>query len=80
GESGCGKSTLARQLTMIEPPCGGHVSIDGREVAGADRETLAALRRRVQMVFQTPVASLKPRKTVEETLAEPLAIYTRLTA
>lgn len=80
GESGCGKSTLARQLTMIEPPSAGHLSIDGRDVAGADRETVAALRRRVQMVFQNPFASLNPRKTVEQTLAEPLAINTRLTA
>ena len=80
GESGCGKSTLARQLTMIETPTSGHLTIDGREVARADRQTLADLRRRVQMVFQNPFASLNPRKTVEQTLAEPLAINTRLGA
>ena len=76
GESGCGKSTLARQLTMIEPPTSGRLLVDGEDVAGADRAKVAALRRRVQMVFQNPFASLNPRKTVEQTLGEPLAINT----
>ncbi|WP_322055502.1 dipeptide ABC transporter ATP-binding protein, partial [Paraburkholderia bannensis] len=80
GESGCGKSTLARQLTMIEPPTSGTLTIDGEDVANASGAQIAALRRRVQMVFQNPFASLNPRKTVEQTLGEPLAINTRLTA
>jgi len=80
GESGCGKSTLARQLTMIEAPTSGTLSIDGRDVALDDRAEAAALRRQVQMVFQNPFASLNPRKTVEQTLAEPLVINTRLDA
>lgn len=80
GESGCGKSTLARQLTMIETPTSGRLLIDGRDVAQADRAERAALRRRVQMVFQNPFASLNPRKTVEATLAEPLIVNTRLSA
>ncbi|WP_028223696.1 peptide ABC transporter ATP-binding protein [Paraburkholderia oxyphila] len=80
GESGCGKSTLARQLTMIEPPTAGKLTIDGEDVAHANGEKIAALRRRVQMVFQNPFASLNPRKTVEQTLGEPLAINTQLTA
>jgi dipeptide transport system ATP-binding protein len=80
GESGCGKSTLARQLTMIEAPTSGTLSIDGRDVALDDRTAAAALRRQVQMVFQNPFASLNPRKTVEQTLAEPLAINTGLHA
>ncbi|MEM5452406.1 peptide ABC transporter ATP-binding protein [Paraburkholderia guartelaensis] len=80
GESGCGKSTLARQLTMIEPPTAGKLTIDGEDVAHANAAKIAALRRRVQMVFQNPFASLNPRKTVEQTLGEPLAINTRLTA
>ena len=78
GESGCGKSTLARQLTMIETPSAGRLLIDGEDVAHADRATAALLRRRVQMVFQNPYASLNPRKTVEDTLGEPLAINTKL--
>ena len=80
GPSGCGKSTLARQLTMIETPTAGSLVIDGKNVAGANRETVADLRRRVQMVFQNPFASLNPRKTVEQTLAEPLEINASLTA
>jgi len=80
GESGCGKSTLARQLTMIEPPSAGRLLIDGDDVAHAECARIAALRRRVQMVFQNPYASLNPRKTVEDTLAEPLAINTKLAA
>ncbi len=78
GESGCGKSTLARQLTMIETPTSGRLLIDGCDVAQADRAQRAALRRRVQIVFQNPFASLNPRKTVEATLAEPLIVNTSL--
>jgi dipeptide transport system ATP-binding protein len=80
GESGCGKSTLARQLTMIEPPTSGRLVVEGYDVAGGSKERIMALRRNVQMVFQNPFASLNPRKTVEQTLGEPLAINTALTA
>jgi dipeptide transport system ATP-binding protein len=80
GESGCGKSTLARQLTMIESPTAGRLVIEGDDVTGAGTAQIAALRRRVQMVFQNPFASLNPRKTVEETLGEPLVINTPMTA
>jgi len=78
GESGCGKSTLARQLTMIETPTAGSLLIDGRDVAHDGHAAARALRRQVQMVFQNPYASLNPRKTVEQTLGEPLAINTSL--
>ncbi len=80
GESGCGKSTLARQLTMIEAPTSGRLLIDGEDVANASRAKVADLRQRVQMVFQNPFASLNPRKTVEQTLGEPLAINTKLSS
>ncbi len=80
GESGCGKSTLARQLTMIETPTSGRLLIDGCDVAQADRAQRASLRRRVQIVFQNPFASLNPRKTVNATLAEPLIVNTSLNA
>jgi dipeptide transport system ATP-binding protein len=80
GESGCGKSTLARQLTMVESPTSGQLLIDGMDVARATHAQLAALRKRVQMVFQNPFASLNPRKTVEQTLDEPLVINTALSA
>ncbi len=78
GESGCGKSTLARQLTLIEPPTAGALFIDGQDAAAADTAALKRLRRRVQMVFQNPYASLNPRKTIAAALAEPLAINTPL--
>ncbi len=80
GESGCGKSTLARQLVMIERPTRGTLTIEGIDVAHAERATLAALRPRVQMVFQNPYASLNPRQTIAATLAEPLEINTPLDA
>jgi len=74
GESGCGKSTLARQVTMIEQPTAGSLSVDGEDVATADKRTLKRLRPRVQMVFQNPFASLNPRKKVGTLLEEPLAL------
>ncbi|PMS20088.1 dipeptide ABC transporter ATP-binding protein [Trinickia dabaoshanensis] len=80
GESGCGKSTLARQLTMIEPPTSGRLLVEGEDVAGANAAQLAGFRRRVQMVFQNPFASLNPRKTVEQTLSEPLVINAQMSA
>ncbi len=76
GESGCGKSTLARQLTLIEPPTAGALLLDGQDAAGVGRAALKPLRRRVQMVFQNPYASLNPRKTIAQSLAEPLVINT----
>jgi dipeptide transport system ATP-binding protein len=78
GESGCGKSTLARQLTLIESPTAGALFIDGQDAAKANAQGIAALRRRVQMVFQNPYASLNPRKTIAAALAEPLTINTPL--
>ena len=80
GESGCGKSTLARQLTLIEPPTSGALLLDGQDAATASAAQLKALRRRVQMVFQNPFASLNPRKTIASALAEPLLINTTLSA
>jgi dipeptide transport system ATP-binding protein len=80
GESGCGKSTLARMMAMIEPPTAGELTIDGRKVVGADKETLLQLRPKVQMVFQDPYGSLNPRKQVGRILEEPLEINTDLGA
>ncbi|MDP5009580.1 MAG: ATP-binding cassette domain-containing protein, partial [Glaciimonas sp.] len=78
GESGCGKSTLARQITMIEPPTGGELWMDGANIAHADSATLKRVRPLVQMVFQNPYASLNPRKKVSAMLEEPLIINTNL--
>ncbi len=80
GESGCGKSTLARALTMIETPTAGRLLIDGADAAAQGGAKNPALRRRVQMVFQNPYASLNPRKTIAAALAEPLLINTALGA
>jgi dipeptide transport system ATP-binding protein len=78
GESGCGKSTLARQITMIEPPTGGELWMDGVNLAHADRAMKKRVRPLVQMVFQNPYASLNPRKKVGAMLEEPLIINTKL--
>lgn len=78
GESGCGKSTLARQLTLIEEPSSGSLKIAGQEVAGATKEQRKQLRRDVQMVFQSPYASLNPRQKIGDQLGEPLLINTSL--
>ncbi|WP_406293167.1 ATP-binding cassette domain-containing protein [Embleya sp. NBC_00888] len=67
GESGCGKSTLAGVLVGLRTPTAGHVRYDGQDV-GARRSK--DLRRRIQMVFQDPVASLNPRRRVRSVLAE----------
>ncbi len=77
GESGCGKSTLARLVTLIERPTSGRLLLDGVDAADADRGTLKALRRTVQIVFQDPYGSLNPRRKVGAILEEPLAINTR---
>lgn len=80
GESGCGKSTLARALTLIEEPSSGSLQIAGQEVAGADKAERKQLRKDVQMVFQSPYASLNPRQKIGDQLAEPLLINTKLSA
>jgi dipeptide transport system ATP-binding protein len=78
GESGCGKSTLARALTLIEEPSSGSLQIAGTEVTGASKSERKQLRRDVQMVFQSPYASLNPRQKIGDQLAEPLLINTSL--
>jgi dipeptide transport system ATP-binding protein len=80
GESGCGKSTLARQLTLIEEPTSGVLKLDGRDVAHATSAERREARRRVQIVFQNPYASLNPRKKIGAILGEPLKINTALSA
>ncbi len=70
GESGCGKSTLARVCALMEPPTSGSVSVAGK-LAGRDRQL------QNQMVFQNPFGSLNPRRTVGDTLVEPLTINRR---
>jgi dipeptide transport system ATP-binding protein len=80
GESGCGKSTLARALTLIEQPTAGALTIDGLDATHASGAQLKQLRRRVQMVFQNPYASLNPRKRIGQMLDEPLLLNTSANA
>lgn len=79
GESGCGKSTLARSLTLIETPSAGELWLAGEKVNTANKPD-AALRQRVQMVFQNPYGSLNPRKTIQQMLEEPLLLNTKLSS
>ncbi|MCX4986217.1 ABC transporter ATP-binding protein [Streptomyces sp. NBC_00572] len=75
GESGSGKSTLARVLAHAHPADTGRILLDGRDVTRPGRIELHSVRRRVQMVFQDPYASLNPRMTVGEIVAEPLRAF-----
>ncbi len=75
GESGCGKSTLARAILRLVPIHGGSLQLDGLDYTRADGRDLTAVRRAVRMVFQDPLASLNPRRTVLEAVREPLDIF-----
>lgn len=72
GESGSGKSTLGRSVLNLIAPAGGSVQFDGVQLVGLDHTQMRPLRRRMQMIFQDPYASLNPRMTIYDTLAEPL--------
>jgi peptide/nickel transport system ATP-binding protein len=78
GESGCGKSSLARALVGLERPRSGRVRFDGTELTALAPRRWRPLRRRFQLVFQDPFASLDPRWTVGAIVAEPLAIHERM--
>ena len=75
GESGSGKSTIGRSLLRLVPVTGGTVTFDGTDVTALEGRALKDMRRRMQMIFQDPFASLNPRMTVFDTLAEPLLLH-----
>ena len=75
GESGSGKSSLGRSLLRLVPISGGQVTFDGVDITGLKGAALKNLRRRMQMIFQDPFASLNPRMSVFDTLAEPLLLH-----
>ncbi|MEF2547593.1 oligopeptide/dipeptide ABC transporter ATP-binding protein [Aurantimonas sp. E1-2-R+4] len=72
GESGCGKSTLARLMVGLDLPTAGRITLDGRDLVAEARRDRRALARQVQYVFQDPVASLNPRKTIRTIIEAPL--------
>lgn len=78
GESGCGKSTLGRLLTMIEVPTAGELYWNGRDLLQADCQAQILRRKKIQIIFQNPYASLNPRKKISQILEEPLIINTDL--
>nr|WP_279631758.1 oligopeptide/dipeptide ABC transporter ATP-binding protein [Rathayibacter sp. VKM Ac-2760] len=75
GESGCGKSTLGRSIVRLHPIDSGRILLSDDDISGGRKDMLASVRRRVQMVFQDPYASLDPRMTVRSIIAEPLEIH-----
>ncbi|HKX08655.1 MAG TPA: oligopeptide/dipeptide ABC transporter ATP-binding protein [Stellaceae bacterium] len=75
GESGCGKSTAGRSVLRLVEPDGGRVRFKGEDVLTAGAAQLRQLRREMQIVFQDPYSSLNPRRTIGQTLAEPMAVH-----
>ncbi len=75
GESGCGKSTLARTVIGLYPPTSGTVTYRGERIDTLNAKQMLPYRQRMQMIFQDPYASLNPRKSVRQTLEEPLRFH-----
>lgn len=75
GESGCGKSTTARLILRLLDPTAGEIYFDGKEIHAMSRQEIRAVRKDMQIVFQDPYASLNPRMTVRQIVAEPLIVH-----
>lgn len=78
GESGCGKSTTGRLISRLLSPNEGEIWMDGEEISQKKESQLKMIRKKIQMIFQDPYASLNPRMKIREIIAEPLVIHTKL--
>jgi len=75
GESGCGKSTVGRTLLKLLEPTAGSIKVDGQDITDLGGEELLPYRRRMQMIYQDPYASLNPRMTAGDIVGEPLVVH-----
>ncbi|MBV9833228.1 MAG: dipeptide ABC transporter ATP-binding protein [Alphaproteobacteria bacterium] len=75
GESGCGKSTVGRTLLRLLEPTDGAIRVEGEDITHLDRDSLLPYRRRMQMIYQDPYASLNPRMSAGEIVGEPMTIH-----
>lgn len=79
GESGCGKSTLGRTIIHLLESTGGQIFLNGEDVTKVNAKQLRNVREQMQIIFQDPYSSIDPRKTVEETIREPLVVSKKFT-
>jgi oligopeptide transport system ATP-binding protein len=75
GESGCGKSTTGRAILQLYKPTAGSINFDGTDLVNLKGEQMRQMRRKMQMIFQDPYASLNPRMTVAQLVGEPLMVH-----
>lgn len=75
GESGCGKSTLGNAILLLDPPTKGHIFYKGKDITQLKKSEIKELRKEIQIIFQDPFASLNPKKTVLQTVIEPMQVH-----